>query len=50
MATAHPHSNNVRCFLQTSRLTQTLKSWNFPVRIEGHENDEEEPEADQEIS
>lgn len=30
-------------------LTRTLQSRNFPVRIEGHQKDEEEPETDKEI-
>ena len=47
MATA-ALSGEVR-FSQHFKLTKKLQSWNFPVRIEGHQKDEEEPETDKEI-
>ena len=43
-----PHFK-ARCASQHFKLAQTLQSWNFPVRIEGHQKDEEEPETDKEI-
>ena len=44
-----PHCNARCASHKIPELTRTLQSWNFPVRIEGHQKDEEEPETDKEI-